>query len=39
MQIETLNQITIVTKDGTDTGYYKRDGKRVTIGEITYIKQ
>ena len=33
------NQITIVTKDGTDTGYYKRDGKRVTIGEITYIKQ
>lgn len=33
------NQITVVSKEGTETGYYKRDGKRVTIGEITYIKQ
>ena len=33
------NQITMVSKNGTETAYYKRDGKRVTIGDITYIKQ
>ena len=33
------NQITTVSKHGTETYYYKRDGRRITIGEITYIKQ
>ena len=33
------NQITLVSKNGTETMYYKQDGNRITIGEITYIKQ
>lgn len=31
--------ITMVSKNGTQTAYYNRNGNRVTIGEITYIKQ
>lgn len=34
------NEITVVSQyNETATGYYKRNGKRITIGEITYIKQ
>ena len=33
------NQITATYNGIPETVYYKRDGKRVTIGEITYIKQ
>ena len=32
-------KITMVSKNGTQTAYYNRNGNRVTIGEITYIKQ
>ena len=31
--------ITMTSKNGTETAYYSRNGNRVTIGEITYIKQ
>ena len=33
------NQITAISYGETQTAFYKRDGKRITIGEITYIKQ
>lgn len=33
------NQITATYNGKSETVFYKRDGKRVTIGEITYIKQ
>jgi hypothetical protein len=33
------NQITATYNGIPETVFYKRDGKRITIGEITYIKQ
>ena len=34
------NQITLVSsKYGSETQFYNRKGNRITIGEITYIKQ
>jgi hypothetical protein len=33
------NTINIVTSSGTESGYFYMSDNRVTIGEITYIKQ
>lgn len=33
------NTIYITTSGGTESGYFKMSGNRVTIGEIIYIKQ